>query len=108
MDTFNMKQWLQENKIGVYTKARLTENIADEAAEMLMRDIEDSEDMTYTKSQLERVFDTIEDSYGKRFDDDTFQDAISKLKAKGIVMTFKEDAGFAAKVRPSDPQSGRF
>lgn len=108
MDTFNMKQWLQENKIGVYTKARLTENIADEAAEMLMRDIEDSDDKTYTKSQLDNVFDTLDDRYGKHHDNDTFQDAISILKQQGFVMTFKEDAGFAAKVRPSDPQSGRF
>ena len=135
MNTFNMKQWLQENKVGPYSKTRLNEDdssvpdmpmddksqempigeakyspIAYDAAEMLMRDINDRKVKTYSKEELDRVFDTLEDKNGEHYDNSDFQDAIYLLKQRGHTMTFGEETsvGYVAKVRPSDPQSDRF
>jgi hypothetical protein len=128
MNTFNMKQWLQENKVGPYSKALLKEDdssvpdmpantddqempvdeakhsdVAIEAAEMLMRDIEDRDDKTYSKQELERVFDTLEDKYGEYYDDSDFEETIDMLKQDGYIMTFKEDLGVGYVMKTKSP-----
>ena len=54
-----------------------------DAIESELSDEEDGDDKSYEKSDLEDMFGDFENSMGKRYSDDVFQDVIAKLRKKG-------------------------
>jgi hypothetical protein len=67
-------------------------NISDKEAanEIAYRLIDNLEDNTYTKSQLEDMMMSVEDEAGQHFDDNVFEKAIDILQKRGYSMIFRE------------------
>lgn len=101
MNTFNMKQWLQENKIGPYSKVRLDENdssvpdmpMDNKSQEMPVEedfDMPDYESMWNKMSSDERVDSLKRNKFLGKMSDQKLQ-ILAKLNFKQLFMATPEE-----------------